>query len=81
MEIYVAKFIKGVEQRHLPMDRFLIELVANASAKFLPHNTLSCFTSFMANPLNLKRQWLVAIAEICSASMYQNVTVEKSLYF
>ena len=56
------------------MDSFTIELVSNASGELLPHNTLSSFTNFLPEQINLEGQWEVAISEISYPSMYQNIT-------
>ena len=56
------------------MDSFTIELVSNASGELLPDNTLSSFTNFLPEQVNLEGQWKVAISEISYPSMYQNIT-------
>ena len=56
------------------MESFTLELVSNASAKLFPDNTLSSFTTFLPEQLNLEGQWEVAISEMSHPSMYQNVT-------
>ena len=53
---------------------FTIELVSNASAPLFPDNTLSSFTNFSSEQLNLEGQWEVAISEKSYPSMYQCVT-------
>ena len=58
-----------------------MELVSNASAQLLKDNTLSSFTNFLPEQLNLDGQWEVAISEISYPSMYQNVTEGKFLFF
>ena len=63
------------------MESFTIELVSNASAQLLPDNTLSSFTNFLPEQLNLEGQWEVAISEISYPSMYQNVTEGKLMFF
>ena len=63
------------------MESFTIELVSNASAQLFPDNTLSCFTHFLPEQLNLDGQWEVAISEISYPSMYQNVTKGKFMFF
>ena len=62
------------------MESFTIELVPNASAQLLPDNTLSSFTNFLPEQLNLVGQWEVAISELSYPSMYQNVTEEKFMF-
>ena len=59
------------------MDSFTIELVSNASGELLPDNTLSSFTNFLPEQLNLEGQLEVAISEISYPSMYQNITEGK----
>ena len=56
------------------MESFTIELVSNASSQPFPDNTLTSFTNFLPEQLNLDGQWEVAISEISYPSMYQNVT-------
>ena len=63
------------------MESFTIELVSNASGEFFPDNTLSSFTNFLPEQLNLEGQWQVAISEIFYPSMYQNITEGKFKYF
>ena len=63
------------------MESFTIELVSNASAQLFPDNTLSSFTNFLPEQLNLDGQWEVAISEISYTSMYQNVTGGKFMFF
>ena len=63
------------------MESFTIELVSNASAQLFPDNTLSSFTHFLPEQLNLDGQWEVAISEISYPSMYQNVTEGKFVCF
>ena len=46
------------------MDSFTIELVSNASSQLFPNNTLSSFTNFLPEQVNLDGQWEVAISEI-----------------
>ena len=56
------------------MDSFTIELVSNASGELFPDNTLSSFTNFLPEQVNLEGQWEVAISEISLRSMYHNIT-------
>ena len=62
------------------MESFTTELVSNAPAKLFPDNTLSSFTNFLPQQLNLEGQWEVAISEISYPSMYQNVTAGKFMF-
>ena len=66
-----------VDQSHVIVESFTIELVSNASAQLFPDNTLSSFTNFSPEQLNLESQWEVGISEISYPSMYQNVTERK----
>ena len=63
------------------MESFTIELVSNAFAQLIPDNTLSSFTNFLPEQLNLDGQWEVAISEMSYSSMYQNVTEGKFMFF
>ena len=63
------------------MDSFTIELVFNASGELFPDNTLSSFTNFLPEQLNLEGQWEVAISEISYTSMYQKITEMKFKFF
>ena len=63
------------------MDSFTIELVSNASGELFPNNTLSSFTNFLTEQVNLQWQWEVAISEISYPSMYQNITEGKFKFF
>ena len=63
------------------MESFTIELVSNASAQLFPANTLSSFTNFLPEQLNLDGQWEVAISEISFPSRYQIVTEWKFMFF
>ena len=63
------------------MASFTIEFITNESAKPFPDNTLSSFTSFQPEQLNLEGQWAVAVSEISYASMYQTLTEGKVLFF
>ena len=63
------------------MESFTIELVSNASEQLFPDNTLSSFTNFLPEQLNLDDQWEGAISEISYPSIYQNVTEGKFRFF
>ena len=63
------------------MDSFTIDLVSNASLQLFPNNTLSSFTYFLPEQVNLDGQWEVAICEIFYPSMYQNVTERKFMFY
>ena len=59
------------------MGSFTIELVFNASGELFPDNTLSSFTKFLPEQVNLEGQREVANSEISYQSMYQNITEGK----
>ena len=59
------------------MDSFTIELASNASGELFPDNTLSFFTNFLQEQVNLEGQLEVAISRISYPSMYQNITEGK----
>ena len=52
-------------------------MVSNASGELFPVNTLSSFTNFLPEKVNLEGQWEVTISEISFPSMYQNITEGK----
>ena len=56
------------------MDSFTKKLVSNASGELFPDITLSSFTNFLPEQVNLEGQWEVAISEISYKSMSQNIT-------
>ena len=63
------------------MDSFTIELDSNASGDFFPNNTLSSFTNFLPEQVNLEGHWGVAISELSYPSMYQNITERTFKFF
>ena len=63
------------------MDSFTIDLVSNASGELFPDNTLSSFTNFLSEQVNLEGQWEVAISEISYPPMYQNIKEGKFKFF
>ena len=63
------------------MESFTLEFVSNASAQLVPDKTLSSFTNFLPEQLNLDGRWEVAISEIFYPSMYQNVMEGKFMFF
>ena len=63
------------------MNSFTIELVSNASSQLFPNTTLSSFTNFLPEQVNLDGQWEVAISEISYPSMYRNVTAGKFMFY
>ena len=63
------------------MDSFTKEFVSNASGELFPNNTFSSFTNVLPEQVNLEVQWEVAISEIFSPSMYQNITEGNFKFF
>ena len=63
------------------MDSLTKEFISNASRELFPNNTLSSFTNFLPEQVNLEGQWEVAISEISYPSMYQNITEGKFKFF
>ena len=62
------------------MESFTLELVSNTFGQLFPANTLSSFTNFLREQLNLEGQWEVAISDITNPSMYQDVTEGKLMF-
>ena len=56
-------------------------MVSNASGELFPNNTLTSFTNFLPEQVNLEGQWEVAISEISYPSMYQNITEGNFKFF
>ena len=63
------------------MDSFTKQLVSNASGELFPNKTLSSFSNFLPDQVNLEEQWEVAFSEISYPSMYQNITEWKFKFF
>ena len=72
---------KRADQSHLTKHSFTIEMVSNASEELFPDNTLSSFTNFLPELVNLEGQWEVAISEISYPSIYQNITERYFKFF
>ena len=62
------------------MNSFTIELISNSSSELFPNITLSYFTNFLPEQVNLEGQWEVAVSEISYSSMYQNVAKGKFFF-
>ena len=62
------------------MSSFTVELVSNASFDCYPNNTLSSFTNFLPEQINLDGEWEVAITELSYPSLYQTITEGKFFY-
>ena len=65
----------------MSVESLTIELVSKASSQLFPNNTLSSFTTFLPEQVNLAGQWEVAISEISYPSRYQNVTEGKFIFY
>ena len=63
------------------MDSFTIKLLFNACGDLFPNNTLSSFTNFLPEQVNLEGQWEVAISETSYPSVYQRKTEGKFKFF
>ena len=63
------------------MQSFTVELLSKALAKLSPDNTLSSFTIFSLEQLNLEGQGEVENSEKSQPSVHQNVTEGKLLFF
>ena len=63
------------------MDLLTIELVSKASSQLYPNNTLSSFTNFLTEQVNLEGQREVAISRIFNSSKYRNVTEGNFMFF
>ena len=62
------------------MSSFTVELISNASFDCYPSNTLSSFSNFLLEKINLEGEWEVAIPEISYPSLYHNITDGKFFY-
>ena len=63
------------------MKTFIIELVSNASMDVYGNNTLSSFTNFLPEQVNLDEgEWEVALVEISYPAWYNNITEGKFRY-
>ena len=81
MNLYVAKFIIGIDKSRLRMEMSTIELVSISSAKQFSDKTFRSSKSFRPMQLCLEAQWEVAIFEISYPSMYFYVTEEEFIFF
>ena len=63
------------------MDSFTIDLVSNASVDLFPDSTLTSFTNFLQEQVNLEGQWDVAISEKSYPSMYKNISEGNFKFF
>ena len=72
-EIIRGKFYSKellLDQSHLSMESFSIELFSNASAQLFPEKTLSSFTNFLREQLDLEDQLEFAFSDISYPSVY-----------
>ena len=62
------------------MEWVTIKLVSQASEQFFPASTLSSFTNFLPEQMNLEGQWEVANFGKSYPSMYQNITKRNFMF-
>ena len=55
-------------------DSFILEVVSNASPNVYPNNTISSFSNFLPEQINLDDGWEVALSEIAYPNLYHNVS-------
>ena len=63
------------------MNSFTKQFVCNISKKHFPDKTLSSFTKFLPEQLNLEGLWDVAVPELSYPSMYWKFSKEKFMFF
>ena len=63
------------------MASFTVKLVSNTTGELFPNNTLSSFTNFLPEQVNLEGQWEVAVSEMSYPSMYKNITEGNFKFF
>ena len=56
------------------MENFIIELVSNASTGIYPKNTISSFTNFLPEQINLHGDWEVALLEVAYPNLFHNIS-------
>ena len=56
------------------MNSFIIDLVSNASTDIYPSNSLSSFTNFLPDQINLEGDWEVALLEASHPTLYYNIS-------
>ena len=81
MRLSAVSLSGRVDRSHLTMESFTKELVSNASEQLFPDNTVSLFSEFIPEQVNLESQREVAISELSYPSTYRNVTEGKFLFF
>ena len=80
-DIIVVNFIKRVDRSPLTMEQLTEDLFCNISAQPFLDKTLSSFTKFWPEQLNLESEWEFAISKKCYPSICQNVTEENFMFF
>ena len=60
---------------------FYLTLPSNSSLQYYPENTLTHFTTQLAQPVNLQGQWEVGLAEIQYPHTWHNLTEKEGLIF
>ena len=76
-----TKILSGrIDQSHLTMRSFKIELVSMHLRNYFPQYT-EFFNKLLPKQLNQEGQWEVAISEISHPSRYQNATEVKFMFF
>ena len=63
------------------MEFFTKDLVSNAPAQLFSDKTVSCFTIFLPEQLNLEGAWEVTISEKSYPSLYWKATEGKIIFF
>ena len=77
----MISFIRIVDQSPLTKESLTTELISKASLQFFSDNTVSSFTNFLPEQLNLESQWEFPISEMFYASKYQIFTERRFMFF
>ncbi len=62
------------------MESMIIEVVSNASMDVYPQNSLSSFSNFLPEQINLEDNWEVALMEISYPAIFMNITEGRFRY-
>jgi len=62
------------------MSRFYITLPSNSSAEYYPNNTVACYTTKLADKIELEGEWEIGLAEISIPSQVDNVVYGRCYY-
>jgi len=62
------------------MSRFYVTLPSNSSMDYYPENTVACYTTKLANTVELEGDWEVGLAEMSIPSAVYSVIVDKCYY-